>query len=131
MKTSQVNSVQKIKTNSATNQPLKGKWSGHGWTMGESPEDMGRRQQERGMVLLSVVTSPWVCTADDGTTVSQCPLKDGQAGPCSQSAKTPGLATTGPSCNRKCFGRQRKTHLNRRVITVYNNGSTLLPTAHR
>lgn len=64
--------------------------------MGESPEDKGRREQERGMVLLSVATSPWVRAADDRTTVSQCPLKDGQAGPCFQSAKTPGLATISP-----------------------------------
>lgn len=123
----------KIKTNLATNQPLKGKWSGHGWRMGESPNDMGRRKQERGMILLSVVTSPWICSADDGTTVSQCPLKDGQAEPCSQSAKTPGLATMGPSCSPKCFGslKHHKTYLNRTVITVCNNGSTLLPTSHR
>lgn len=100
--------------------------------MGESPEDKGRREQEREMVLLSLATSSWVCSVDDGTTVSQCPLKDGQAGPRSQSAKTPGLATVDPNCSPKCFGSQthHKTYLNRTVITVCNNGSTLLSTSH-
>lgn len=52
------------------------------------------------MVLPSVAASPWARSADDGTSVSQCPLKDGQAGPHSCSERTPGLATMGSNCTQ-------------------------------